>query len=142
MLFAVGLDLAAESESQPSARNLPGAGTERGILGCRLPSRPHLLESWILVFVGPDLSQVPPLSCEPTPVASHGFTRCCMEMPCSVRPRASSVCLQDSVSCPSVWGCGLSPWKLMPEFSPCCEELIRRLKLCLWSSEIEVINVK
>jgi hypothetical protein len=72
VLFAVGLGSGnREQMSALTARNLPGAGTERGIYGWRLPSRPHLLESWLLIFVGPDLSQAPPLSCEPMP---RGFT--------------------------------------------------------------------
>lgn len=70
VLFAAGLGSGGrEQMSALTARSLPGAGTERGIYGWRPPFRPHLLESWLLVFVGPDLSQSPPLSCEPTPLA-------------------------------------------------------------------------
>lgn len=115
VLFAMGL---GSWQQRANVRNLPGAATDRDIFGCRLPSRPHLLESWLLIFVGPDLSQAPPRSCEPTSPwlhkVLHGDTLQCEAEgfpSLSVRLGFLSLCVW-------VWGV---PWKLSLEFSPCCE---------------------
>lgn len=75
----LGLNLAAGSKCQPSARNLPGAGSGRGIfgvcclLGCTCwKAGFHSLPCHL---VGSDLSQVSPLSPEPMLVASQGVAR-------------------------------------------------------------------